>query len=677
MQRNTKKLTAALTLTLLLSVSTSFAKAPDFTVQVPYTGNGKPTTPQQDYYLYMNASWLKNAKIAPDEAIASTFVTVENKKDKQLLELTKQAIKHQAAGTATQDEKNIAKLYACIKDQQGREKAGLGDLAPMLQRIEKITSPQDYAETMAELCSHNESISAPLGDYAVINDLINNDNYIIALAEPASLSREQVENKNNTAFFTQYQDHISDVLQLYGRSKDAATKAAQAIFDLQKDLGQHSLTIAEGANLAKSIRKLDLVGVQKLYSHINAEAMLNAGGIGPKSGINTWYVHDPGLNARFNDLNTPELLPTLKDYTIYSVLDGYGILLDRKHQKLSTAFAKLATGAKAEASPEKLDADLNQQLLSRTYGRLYATTYFDEAHKNQVKSYIKLIIDHYRDKLQKLDWMTPATKKMALKKLDNMDINVGYPEAWQDYIDHFTIKSPQEGGNLINNVLAMSNQVAAWDRSRVGKPVRKDYWEDSTPQTINAFYNLLDNSINFPAAILQAPFFDAKADRETNLGGVGMFIGHEISHCFDNTGAQYDEQGRLRNWWQPSDYAEFKKRQDKIVAYYNRFLLPDGTRLNGEQTLTENTADLGGLNCITELIGPNPEGLRRAYQNFGIIWRSKATDRILQELLADIHSLSYVRVIGPLSTTDGFYKAYDVKPQDAMYVAPEDRVKLW
>ena len=677
MFRNSQKLAAALTLTLLLSVSTSFAKAPDFTVQVPYKGDGKPTAPQQDYYLCQNAGWQKATKIPADSGQVSSFKVAEDKKDKQLEELTNQAIKHAAAGTATPDEKNIANLYACIKDQKGREQAGLGNLKPILETIEGIQSIQDYAEKTARLYKVHGGIPGMVGPFGSVNDLQNNDKYVVALEGPAALPREQVENKSNDEYFAKYREHIRDVLHLYGRDEKAAAKTANDIFNLQKDLGLHSLTVGEKADPTKRVKTMDLAGLQKLYSHINVEAMLNAGGIGPKDGIHSWLIQDPAQMARFNELNTPELLPTLKEYSIYALLDSHSALLGREYQKLAIEFGRVSEGSEKAPTQKKMDLELTEGLLAPIYGRLYGNTYFSDASKKEVTGYVQQVLQHYRNEVQQLDWMTPATKAMAIKKLDNMDINVGYPEAWPDYLDKLQIKSPKEGGVLINNTLDMVALINTWDRQRIGTPVRKDYWDEILPQTINAFYNVLDNSINFPAAILQKPFFDPKADRETNLGGVGTVIGHEITHCFDNTGSRFDYLGRLRNWWQPADYAAFNKRQEKIAAYYNRFLLPNGTRLNGEQSLTENTADLGGLNTITQIIGHNPEGLRRAYKNYAIIWRSKVSDRYLQEMLADVHALPYVRVVGGLGSTDGFYEAYPVKPGDAMYVAPEDRVKLW
>ena len=676
MFKNHKRLATALTVAMLMSVSAGFAKAPDFTVQIPYKGKGIPT-PQQDYYLYMNANWLKNTKIAPDESTNSYLTIANAQTNKNLSEITKQSINHQKDGIATLDEKNIANMYACIQDQKGRNEAGLGNLAPILKRIEKINNLQEYAETMADMSQHNIIANPLLGGYHIINDPISNDHYVISLNTPATFSREMMENKENDALWGKYRNCVRDMLHLYGRNTDIAVQTAIKIFNLQKDLSLHSQTVAESADPSKTTNKMTLADLQKLYSHVNVTAMLDAGNIGPKAGIQNWYVSDPGLTSRLNELYTPEQLPLLKEYAIFAVLASHSTYLSQDYQNLISAFEKNSSGAMKERSPEKRDLLLNEELLPFTYGRLYAKTYFDETRKNLVKSYVHQILNTYKNRLQRLDWMTQATKNMALKKLDTIDINIGYPEAWQEYIDHLDIKSPKEGGILINNVLTMDEQIARWNRARVGASVRKDLWENLTPQTINASYEPTDNSINFPAGILQAPFFDTKATNEANLGSIGIGIAHEITHCFDNYGAQYDELGRQHNWWEPSDYAEFKIRQEKVIAYYSRYLLPNGTRMKGEQTLSEDIADLGALSCITEIIGHHPEKLRQAYQSYGRLWRNKSTNQKLQALLANIHSLSYIRADAVLSTTDGFYEAYHVVPGDPMYVAPEDRVRIW
>jgi putative endopeptidase len=678
-----KRLAIVLGLALTVLMPSALAKetkatAPEFKVPIPYPAKIQQTTPQQDFYLHVNADWLQNTKMKPYEYIVSSFSFAEDKIYDQLKELTKDAIKHNANGTANTDEKNIANLYACIKDKKGREKAGLGNLAPILKRIESIQNLQEYANTMADLCKHSQIANPLIGAFGIVNDPVENTHYIVGLPGPLTkLSKEQIENPNNEQLFNLYRNYTRDLLHLYGRDEATATKNANDIFNLQKDLALHSPAAADREDIYKLGRNANMTELKKLYTHVDVEAMLNAGGVGPKNGINSWYLVSPQLTSRFNELYTPDRLPLFKEYAVYSTLAKFGNLLGKDYAKLESTFEKESIGATTEESQERRDLKLNEDLIDSLYGRLYAHKYFDEARKQEVTSYVKLIMNNYRKKLEKVAWMSPATKEKALLKLDKMDINIGYPEAWPDYYDKLNFKAPKDGGVLVNNVLSALEVASQWEHARIGTPVRKDLWESLEPQTINASYEPTDNSINFPAGILQAPFYDKKADYYTNLGGVGMVAAHEVTHCFDNNGAAYDELGRHRNWWTPADYAAFKNRQQNVINYYNRFVLTDGKHVNGAQTISENIADLGSLNCLTEIIGHNPEGLRKAYTNFAVIWRSKFTNPVLQILMEDVHALPLVRVDGVLGSTDGFYEAYDVKPGDKMYVAPEARAKLW
>jgi putative endopeptidase len=678
-----KRLAIVLGLALTVLMPSALAKetattAPEFKIPVPYAAKIQQTTPQQDFFLHVNAGWLQNTKMKPYEYIVSSFSFAEDKVYDQMKVLTQDAIKHNAKGTANTDEKNIANLYACIKDTKGREKAGLGNLAPILKRIESIQNLQEYANTMADLCKHSQIPNPLIGAFGIVNDPVENTRYIVALPGPVTkLSREQVENPNNEHLFNLKRNYTRDILHLYGRDEATATKTANDIFNLQKDLALHSPSVADKEDVFKLGRNVNLADLKKLYTHVDVEAMLNAGGVGPKNGINSWFLIDPQLTARFNELYTPDKLPLFKEYAVYSILAKFSDLLSKDYEKLETTYEKNAIGSEAEESQERRDLKKSEDLLDSVYGRLYAHKYFDESRKQEVTSYVKLIMNNYRKNLEKVDWMSPATKEKALLKLDKMDINIGYPEAWPDYYDKLEIKAPKDGGVLINNMLSALELSSQWEHSKIGTPVRKDLWASMEPQTINACYEPTDNSINFPAGILQAPFYDKKADYYTNLGGVGMVMAHEITHCFDNNGALFDELGRHRNWWTPADYAAFKNRQQNVINYYNRFVLTDGKHVNGAQTISENIADLGALSCLTQIIGHNTEGLRKAYTNFAVIWRSKFTNPVLQILMEDVHALPHARVDGVLSSTDGFYEAYDVKPGDKMYVAPEARAKLW
>ena len=652
--------------------------AKDFPVQIPLPAAAGTYRAQDDFFLHVNAEWLQTTPIAPEEGLCSTIKTVlPDRVRQQLMAITRSAIEQRAEHPAASDEARIADMYACIIDQAGRNAAGVGDLAVPLRRIEAVQTLQEYADTMADI-SRQYSCSAMLGGYYVANDPLKNDKYVVYLAGPSNgLGREFMGNAANEPYMELYRGYIRDLLVLYGRTPAAAAKAAADIFALEKDIAMHSLTVGEAADPSQTMHRLGLDGVRKLYSRVDAAAMLKAAGIGPDSGIQTWYVREPGTIERLKALYKPELLPTLKEFANLSLLESHAPFLTQEYQNITTAYVRQMQGAQIEKSAERKAEELNEALLSNSYGRLYASRYFDEQRKAEVSAYVALIIDEYKKKITSLDWMSQATKAQALKKLDTMRINIGYPQAWPEYVDAYTVVRPEDGGCLINNVLALSRQIQAYERAKVGQPLRTDLWENLRPQTVNAFYTWRKNSINFPAGILQAPFYDKAALPETNLGGIGMVIAHEISHSFDSSGAQFDERGRLHNWWHPRDYAEFKKRQAGIVRFYARYALPNGVHMNGAQTLVENIADLGAVSCLTDIIGHDPEKLRRLYTNFAVCWRTKYTDALLQQALVNIHSLPYVRVDAVLSSTDGFYEAYSVQPGDGMYVAPEERARFW
>ncbi len=676
MSSKRKRLAAAVCLALTLMTTTGYAK--DFTVALPVQENAAVPAAKDDFYLHVNTNWLKTTKIPADEGSYNHFVALADKTRGQLTAITKEAIEKQKQHKATVDEARVADLYACIVDQKGREAVGLGKLAEPLHRIEAVKTTQEYAETMADLSREYGLSGVMVGSFGIANNPVENDRYVVFLSGPSTgFSREFMENDANAVYHGYYRDYMRDLLVQYGRSPEAATKTAADIFAMQKDIALHSLTAGELRDPAKSTHHLKLQDLEKLYSNLDIVAMLNKGGVGPANGVQDWYVDDLGAIARFNELCTPENLPILKEHAVLALLKRHDDMLTAAYQKIVDRFSQQISGAAEGKSTERKIEEQNESILSNTYGRLYAARYFSEERRSLINGYLKLILSDYKQKINKLDWMSEATKAQAIKKLDHMDIHVGTPAAWPDYMDQYVVVRPEKGGSLIDNVLALEKLVTADNRSKLGKPIRKDLWEGILPQEVNAFYAPQNNSINFPAAILQEPFFDPKADQATNLGGIGAVMAHEITHSFDSGGAQYDEQGRLHNWWTDQDYAEFKKRQANVIKFYDRYVLTDGTRLNGTQTLTENIADLGALSCVTEIVGQKPEELRRLYTNYAVIWQSKESDASLRFALTDVHSLDYVRVNAVLSSTDGFYEAFGVQPGDGMYVAPEERAKIW
>ena len=671
-----KKLGLVLGLALAAMMPTALAK--DVVVQLPLPENAPAVTAQQDFYLHVNADWLKKAKIPADESSVSANSEMNEAVRQQLKDITADAVENRASYADGSDAARIADFYACIVDKAGRNAAGLGLLAKPLQQIEQVGSVQEYAETMADICREYGLGGGMLGGFGNGNDPLKNDRYVAMIAGPAvGLGHELMTQEAGKEMQQVYREYMRDLLVCYGRTPKAAEQAAADIFALEQDIAAHSMAIGALHDPSKSLKRLEAADLKQLYKHVDAAAMLNKAGIGPAQGISFWYTMDIGSIKRLDELCTPERLPVLKEQAICALLMQNAGLLTDEYQQISARAEQNMNGAAAVQSEERRNEELNESLLQDIYGRLYAARYVTAEHKAAIRSYVDRIMAEYRKRLLKLDWMSESTKQAAVKKLDCMRINIDAPEVWPEYLDKITAVRPENGGCLINNVLSVSKELAAYERQQIGKPIRKDLWMGVTPQTVNAFYVPFNNSINLPIAYMQPPNFDPNADDGTNMGGVGNTIAHEITHSFDNTGAQFDENGCLRNWWTPKDYEAFKKRQARVIAYYNRYVLLDGSRTNGEQTLVENIADLGAMSCTTALLRHDQEQLRHMYENYAVSWRIKTSDAVLRQMLTDIHALPYVRTNAVLSADPDFYTVYNVKPGDGMYVPPEERVSIW
>ena len=287
------------------------------------------------------------------------------------------------------------------------------------------------------------------------------------------------------------------------------------------------------------------------------------------------------------------------------------------------------------------------------------------------------IIDNFKNRLDKNEWMSDETKKHAKSKLKNITVKVGYPNEWNDY-SSVDIRSYEDGGSLVENIINIYMDQSNRQFSKLNNPVDKGEWSMAA-FTVNAYYNPLNNEIVFPAAILQEPFYSQNYSKEKNLGGIGAVIGHELTHAFDNTGAKFNEEGMLENWWTKSDYEEFTKRSQKVINYYSNIEVGDGQHVNGFLTVGENISDLGGVACVLDIAkkSENPN-FKELFENYATIWREISTKELKDYLLKnDPHSPKKIRVNGVLSQFEEFYETYDVEKGDKMYIKPEDRLVIW
>ena len=551
MQMRMKKTAAVLAAAVIgLAAAPAFA-LDEFSVKLNAAGVTKQPAVSEDYYLHQNFDWLKHNKIPATQSDYGSFTIVALSIEDRLSEITKNCLKVGGKYGEMSDEARIANLRRCIADVKGRNKTGLGELAAPLKRIKAVKTLDEYTLLMAKL-SREYGIDSIFGGFGVTVDPFTADVHRAALGgPPLGLGKEFYEQQGIGDYLKAYTDLITRMLTLYGRPQKEAAQSAREILALQQDMAKHALTVAELDDPSKSRRRLKLAEIKKLLSHLgNVAAVLNAAGVGPASGADVWLVQDEALIRYANSLYTPKKLRLYKDYAIYRLLASYADVLPEKYAKPVRDFENYIGGITRLKSQTRRDDLLCEGYLPLSYGRLYGKTYFSEADKKEVTSYISLIMDEYRKKLTNMDWMSEPTKKRALGKLDTMAVRVGYPGKgeWQPYIDQIRVKSPRQGGTLIGNVLGITRTMLDYNYGLLNKPVDRKLWQ-VTPQIVNALYDPNDNSINFPAGILQPPFYDPQASRETNLGGVGMVIAHELTHCFDNNGAQYDEHGALHNWW--------------------------------------------------------------------------------------------------------------------------------
>jgi predicted metalloendopeptidase len=326
--------------------------------------------------------------------------------------------------------------------------------------------------------------------------------------------------------------------------------------------------------------------------------------------------------------------------------------------------------------------------LGEALGKLYVKEYFPPEAKAIAVQMVEDLRTAYRGRINALPWMSDETKAKAIEKLNSFRVKIGYPDTWKDYSD-LKVETYDNGGSYYGNLLNARKWRFDKNIAKIGKPVDKDEWFMS-PQTVNAYYNPPYNEIVFPAAILQAPFFDFKADPASNYGGIGGVIGHEFSHGFDDQGAKYDAEGNLNNWWTDADLAAFEERGNKLVAQYNKYEPLPGVFVNGKFTLGENIGDLGGVNAAYDALQirnaregktPKIDGLtqdERFFINWASIWRTKMRDEAMKNRIkTDPHAPGVYRATGPLVNIEAFYKTFDIKPGDPMYKAPEDRVIIW
>ena len=677
--------------TLTLSVLAAFAHAgdtPSATAQpgAPISGIDvqyidTSVRPQDDFFTYLNGKWLKSTEIPADKASWGTFMQLRDDAQAHLREIIEAAQKdtNKKAGT---DEQKIGDLYTSFMDEAKLETLGVKPLASELQRIRTLKDKKGVPNLVAHLSKIG--VATPYG-IRVGQDARASTKYATYIGQsglgmPDRDYYLKLDDKRMLDTRAKYEAHVAQILSLAGEKN--AAEQAKAIVAFETELAKVQWTKVENRDPVKRYNKMSVAELAKLTPGYDWNAALAAAGVGNK--LDYVIVAQPSYLTGFNEVLAKTDLATLKSYFEWQLLREYSPYLSKAFVDANFAFyGTVLTGVTENRPRWKIGVSVVEGALGEAAGKLYVAKYFPAERKARMEELVKNVTAAYKESIDQLDWMTPATKVEAQAKLAKFVPKVGYPNKWRDYS-----KLAIRADDLVGNVKRASEFAYNRNITKLGKPIDREEW-GMTPQTVNAYYSSSMNEIVFPAAILQPPFFDMRADDAVNYGAIGAVIGHEIGHGFDDKGSQSDGEGNLRNWWTKEDRDAFQKRTDMLVKQYNGYSPIPGYNVNGELTLGENIGDNSGLAIAYKAYkislkgkpAPVIDGLtgdQRFFMGFGQVWRSKMREaQQIVQVKTDPHSPGQFRANGTVMNHPAFYEAFGVKEGDKMYLAPKDRVSIW
>jgi len=641
-------------------------------------GMDRSVTPGTDWVRFANGTYTDKLEIPADRTNYGMFTKLRDLSQERTRSIIEATAK--TGGVAGSNAQKVGDYYASYMDEAAIEAKGLAPVKPMLDEIAAIADRAALSAKMGSLS--RDGVDMPIGA-SVFGDLKNPD-IISAYVGQGGLGmpdRDYYLDDKNAKFVEargKYVEHIGKMLALAGFT-DAPARA-QAIYDLEKKIATVHWTQVEQRQVEKIYNPVARTAIDTTYPGVDWTGLLTAQGLAGQSEI---IVAQPSAVSGIAKLVASEPIALWKDYMAFRTLASAAPYLSKAFVDESFAFNGTVLNGQPENQPRwKRATDSTSTVLGEAVGSLYVAEYFPPAAKAKADELVKNIILAMDGRLQKLDWMDPKTKDQAREKLGAFKAKIGYPDKWQDYSKFEVVR-----GDAFGNMLRARRYEYQRQLDKIGKPIDRTEW-GMTPMTVNAYANPLWNEIVFPAAILQPPFFDANADDAVNYGGIGMVIGHEISHHFDDQGRKFDKFGKLADWWTPEDVKRFTALTDKVVKQYGAYEPLKGTKVNGELTLGENMADLAGITIAYDAwqrsLGGKPApvidgftGEQRFFLGSTQIWRQKYRDAtLLRQLTTDPHTAGHFRPY-VVRNIDSWYSAFGVKPGEANYLAPADRLKVW
>ena len=643
--------------------------------------------PGDDFFLFANGNWIKNTEIPADRSGIGVFSTLADLSNKRTAGLIEEAAKSNSPAGSGQ--RKIADLYNSYMDEAGIEARGLAPLRPQLDAIAAIHDKAQLSHALGESLradvdplNNTNFHTANLFGLWVAPGFEDSDHYTAYLLQGGLQLPDREYYLSDNAHMRdlrgKYQTHIAAMLKLAGFD-DTEARAARVV-ELEHAIAEKHTPLAENEDIHKANNTWQASDFAVKAPGLDWNEYFQGAGLTKQASFIVWQ---PTAFTGESALVASVPLDAWKDWLAYHVIEAYAAVLPKTLADESFAFFGQALSGTSQQRPRwQRGVFVVNGLLGDEVGKLFAQRYFPPEAKAEAQAMVANIIDAFRKRIDALTWMAPTTKAEAQAKLTTLYVGIGYPETWRDY-SGYEVKADDIFGNVWRGRLFSYHR----EIGRLGSSVDRHEWS-MTPQTVNAVNLPLQNALNFPAAILQPPFFDPQAVAAVNYGAIGSIIGHEISHTFDSEGAAFDSKGRVRNWWTPEDLAHFNAATAKLAAQYDTYMPFPDLHVNGRQTLGENIADLAGIAAahdgyLASLNGkPAPKqdhfsGDQQFFIAFGQNWRSKTRDAALrQQVIGDPHSPAQFRA-NTVRNIDAWYDAFDVKPSDKLYLAPENRVRIW
>lgn len=643
--------------------------------------------PGNDFFRYVNGTWSDNTEIPSDRTRWGSFDELRQNTDIDALNILKAAVANTNLDPNS-DQAKAVNMYLTFLDFEARDKAGIDPIRQDLAKINKLKSTKDVVNLQKELIATGNS----LGYYGIyVSSDAKDSNKNVIYVSPGSIGlpdrdyyvSQDADSKEKRE---KYVAHVSRMLQFLEVPKAEADKQAAKVLALETKMAEARLDRVARRDRRNTYNPMTVAELKKLTPSVDWAAYLKAAGL---ANVDQVIVSMPNYMKALESIFKTASIDDLKAYMRWTLINkSSNVLTTAIDQADFDFYSKTLQGAVAQRPNEERALQVVNGTVGEALGKLYVEQKFPAEAKEKAKDMIENVMVAFENRVDRLPWMTKATKEGAKEKIRKFTVKIGYPDQWKDY-SKLEIKSPKNGGSYYTN----SKNVGAWrfaeNIADYGKPVDKTRWGMS-PQTVNAYFNPANNEIVFPAAILQPPFYDYKADEAVNYGGIGAVIGHEISHAFDDSGSRYNAEGNLENWWTDEDLKQFTQLGGSLADQYSQLEPLPGIFVDGKFTLGENIGDLGGVQAAYDglqiflnkngnpglIDGFTPE--QRFFISWGTIWRTKSRDEAIKnQVKTDPHAPGMYRAYVPLQNVEQWYQAFDIKEGDKLYIAPEQRVKIW